>query len=347
MPAEPANDKYRFGVPNNFESGQGFSSDSPLTPFLQNPTTCVPSLSTTAHIRAYDQSTVNTGNAVEAQTSYPSTTGCEQLSFNPSLTAQPTTTGRTRRRALTSILRCRRTPEPHDALALGDPGDHRHPAAGLHDQPQRRRRQDRPAPTPRRNSASSRSRAVPRVLQGRHGLDHSSALPGALPGYVYLGEPKPRRPLSPDPRRPTASAPTSSSPAPIEPDPETGQISSPLPEPAAGPLRGLQPALLRLRARPPGDADPLRHLSGEQHLLPWDAALPSQNSTQFFTIDSGPTAAPARRRPAASTQASRRRRSSNDRRRPQPLLPRPHPRGRRPEPHRPRRHAPRRASPRR
>jgi hypothetical protein len=53
---------------------------------LENPTTCGQPLSTGLDLLYYDFT------AVHADGPWPATTGCDQLSFNPSLTAKPTTT---------------------------------------------------------------------------------------------------------------------------------------------------------------------------------------------------------------------------------------------------------------
>ncbi len=62
------------------------SSNSPLTPFTQNPTTCGSPLSSSLEVLSYD------GGETSASDPWPEMTGCDQLSFNPSLYSQPTTT---------------------------------------------------------------------------------------------------------------------------------------------------------------------------------------------------------------------------------------------------------------
>ena len=62
------------------------SSNSPLTPFLQNPTVCSSPLLASLEVLSYD------GGTTKAEESWPQPSGCDQLSFNPSLYAQPTTT---------------------------------------------------------------------------------------------------------------------------------------------------------------------------------------------------------------------------------------------------------------
>ena len=61
-------------------------SDAPTIPFLQNPTTCGVPLTASVDVLSYD------GETTHAEVPWPPTTGCEQLAFNPALTAQPTTT---------------------------------------------------------------------------------------------------------------------------------------------------------------------------------------------------------------------------------------------------------------
>ena len=65
--------------------GNPAPSNSPLTPFLQNPTSCEEPLETTFDVLSYD------GETTDTAASWPQATGCNQLSFNPSLYAQPTT----------------------------------------------------------------------------------------------------------------------------------------------------------------------------------------------------------------------------------------------------------------
>ena len=60
-------------------------SSSPPAPYLQNPTTCGVPLTASHSIEYYS------GAVVTPRSAWPATTGCDQLTFNPSLTATPTT----------------------------------------------------------------------------------------------------------------------------------------------------------------------------------------------------------------------------------------------------------------
>ncbi len=199
-----------------------------------------------------------------------------------------------RQRQTDSRLGHRRRPQgapaaqPDRPVAVGDQGDDRHPAGRLLDQPQRRRRQDLLL---RRRSATSAPRSAAQCPEfskvGTVEID-SSALPGPIPGCIYLGEPQPgnryRIFLTADGFAThvklagighTRSA-----------DRAAGRH---LPRPAAEPVDRVQHALLRLRARPARDADPVRDLPG-QHApsRPGTRRFRTQTSTQFFTLDSGP-----------------------------------------------------------
>ena len=114
---------------------------------------------------------------------------------------------------------------------------------------------------------------------------------------------------------------------PAHPRPADRSAPGRLRRPAAVPVLTLQPAPLRLRARPPGDADPVRHLPGGEHLHAWDSALPEQtrpSSSPSNRVPAGqparadrcpsrPDSSPASRtRPPASTRRSRSRSRRTD-----------------------------------
>ena len=196
-------------------------------------------------------------------------------------------------------LRDRRQPhgapaaQPDHPLAVRAARRHGHPARGLLDQPQRRRRQDRPAPTPKRTSAPTLRGPLPRVLEDRQPR-RSTARPcrARCPASSTSASRCPATATGSS-SSPTASPPTSSWPARSPPIPQTGQLTITFTEPAAEPADRLQHALLRLRAGPARDPDPVRHLPGDDApSRPGTRALGAQTSTQFFTLDSGPDGAP-------------------------------------------------------
>ena len=94
---------------------------------------------------------------------------------------------------------------------------------------------------------------------------------------------------------PAASGSTPSSSPRCSPDPETGQADRRRRRPAAGPVRRVQPAPLRLRPRPDRDADPLHDLPGRLDLRPLErhARLPALAARSSASTRAR-TAAPAR-----------------------------------------------------
>ena len=98
VPAEPSHDAARFptGSPGEPPGCAGLenagcitprSSGAPDTPFILNPTTCGEPLSSTLEVQTYQDPEATS----QAETAYPASTGCDQLGFNPSLYATPTT----------------------------------------------------------------------------------------------------------------------------------------------------------------------------------------------------------------------------------------------------------------
>ena len=61
-------------------------SSLPIAPMMQNPTTCAGPLESTIDVLAYDL------GRTHGSDTWPATTGCDGLSFDPSLAANPTTT---------------------------------------------------------------------------------------------------------------------------------------------------------------------------------------------------------------------------------------------------------------
>ena len=124
VPADPVHDRNRFPTPQGGfgcfteypdPCGPPIPFNGPAEPYLQNPTTCGEgSLTGALELRYYD------GEVHHAETPWPATTGCEQLSFNPSLTATPTT-GQADAPAGMDV-ESRRPPdaEPDDPVALRD-----------------------------------------------------------------------------------------------------------------------------------------------------------------------------------------------------------------------------------
>lgn len=100
VPAEGPHDAERFpqgspgeppgcvGLENTSCLTSPVPSNLPLSPYTQNPTSCQSPLSSTLDVQTYESPETSS----QAEASYPEATGCDQLSFNPSLFVEPTST---------------------------------------------------------------------------------------------------------------------------------------------------------------------------------------------------------------------------------------------------------------
>ena len=92
----------------------------------------------------------------------------------------------------------------------------------------------------------------------------------------------------------------------LHPDPKTGQLTAELRRPAAAAIRRIRHPSVRLRSRRAGDADPLHRLRGRDATSsPGTTTLARPELAQFvLSVNTGPTAPPARGRRGPSTRAS-------------------------------------------
>ena len=160
------------------------ASNSPLTPFLQSPTNCDSPLSVSLDVLSYD------GGTSHAEGSWPQSTGCDQLSFNPSLYAQPTTNETDTASGIDVNLSIPQQlsstiPSPSElraATVVLPPGFSINSSAA----------DGKVACTDAEaNFGTTAAAECPEFSKvGSVEID-SSALPGPLPGYVYLGQPLP------------------------------------------------------------------------------------------------------------------------------------------------------------
>ena len=309
VPAEPKHDPLRLEVANN----RGFSwygdtlcdangtpstidpntivmpcgskyppvaSNSPLTPFLQNPTNCDSPLMSSLEVLSYD------GGLTSAEYEWPQSTGCDQLSFNPSLFAQPTTTVTDTPSGIDVNLNVPQELSP----TIPSPTELRGATvtlpAGLSINPNAA--DGKTACTDAEASFGTEGEAhCPEFSKvGSLEID-SSALPAPLPGFVYLGQPLPgsryRIFLVAD-----GFATHIKLAGTVTPDPGTGQLVIAFTDLPQSPLtafdmhffgseRGLLATPTRCGTYPVTTT-----------FSPWDSSLGTQTSTQFFTLNSGP-----------------------------------------------------------
>jgi hypothetical protein len=284
VPADASHDAHR--VQNNITQARPWPSNSPLTPFLQNPTACSGSLTSTVTVTGYD------GSVNSASSPWPATTGCDQLTFGPSLSAKPTTTEADSASGVDIDLT---VPQP---LSPNFPSPSEIKAAtitlpvGFSINPNAADGKTSCADVAANIGTGSTAAAdCPEFAKiGTDTID-SSALPAPIPGAIYLGDPQPgnryRIFLTADGFNTHVKLAGS-----VHPDPVTGQLVTSFDNLPQAPLTefnlhffGAERGLLAT----PTQCGTYPVVST---FTPWDEALPSQTSTQFFTIDSGPGGTP-------------------------------------------------------
>jgi hypothetical protein len=274
--------------PNGPEGGgPGYpvSSNSALTPFTQNPTTCgLSSLSTSLNVLSYD------GSETRRETPWPSTTDCDQLSFNPSLFAQPTT----EQTDAPSGLNIDLSAPSFESPSAPSPSEIRGTTVTL-------------PPGFTINSAAADGKTSCADAEAKFGTTEeakcpefakigtlevqSPVLPGVLPGAIYIGKPLPgnryRLFLAFDGFGVHVKLAGT-----VHPDPVTGQVVSEFKNLPQFPFddfnlhffgaeRGILATPVRCGSYPV-----------TTEFEPWDSALPSQTSTQYFSLTSGPSGSP-------------------------------------------------------
>lgn len=280
VPASPENDDMRFKKGGGFPTPGPEISNQPERPFLSNPTTCQGPLTSNLVSSAYD------GGVDEKDAPWPATTGCDQLNFNPSLAAKPSTEAADSASGLDVALKVPQNVSPETPS----------------DSQIRRNVVTLPAGFSI-NSSAADGKTFCSDSQAHFGRDDgaecpetakigtveldSSALPAPIPGAIYIGEPRPgdryRTILTADGFGTHIKLAGS-----IHPDPVTGQMTVDFQNLPQSPLTEFN----------------LHYFGSERGLLatpnqcgtyavntefePWATGLPNQTSTQFFKITAGP-----------------------------------------------------------
>jgi len=266
-------------------------SNSPLTPFLQAPTNCEAPLSSTLEVLSYDG-----GTSTEPR-EWPKMTGCDQLSFDPSLYAQPTTNETDTASGIDVNL----TVPQQVSATLPSPTELREAVVtlpqGFSINPNAADGKTACADAEARFGTEEEAECPQFAKVGSLEIE-SSALPGPLPGYVYLGKPLPgnryRIFLVAN-----GFATHIKLGGTVSPNPTTGQLAITFKELPQSPLTAFD----------------MHFFGSERGLLatptmcgtypvtttftPWDETIGTQTSTQFFTLTSGPngTVCPSASRP--------------------------------------------------
>jgi hypothetical protein len=259
-------------------------SSLPIAPMMQNPTSCSGPLLSTMVTVSYDLGTD------EASAPWPETTGCDRLSFNPSLAANPTTTNTDTASGVEVVLK---VPQPQDPNVPSQselkantvtmpPGFSLNPSAAA----------GKTSCTDAQSSVGTEEEAhCPEFSKiGTVTLD-SSALPAPIGGYIYIGQPKPGEPY-----RLVLTANGFGTAVKLlgttHSDPQTGQLTTTFENLPQTPFQeftlhffGSERGLL---ATPPQCGT----YPVQSAFTPWDGDLSQQTQTQFFVLDHGPNGSP-------------------------------------------------------
>jgi hypothetical protein len=259
-------------------------SNAPLRPYLQNPTTCGVPLTVSIDALFYD------GQSRHAEQAWPGTTGCDQLSFNPSLSAVPTTRETDSASGVDINLSVPQKQSPtvpsgseiREVQVTLPVGFSINPNAAdgkvACEDAQSAFGTEGPGECPELSKIGSLS------------ID-SSALPGPLPGYIYLGAPKPgkmfRLWLIADGFGVHVKLPGD-----VSADPETGQLVTTFADLPQTPFQGFDMHFFGSERGLLSTPTRCGRYAVVSRFVPWNSALPAQGSTQFFDLLSGPAGSP-------------------------------------------------------
>jgi hypothetical protein len=315
VPADPSHDAYRFDPeltilkspnylgefcdasgakstsdpktvvkPCGFQIPPPMASNSPLTPFLQNPTTCAAPLATSLDLLSYD------GGTDHADAIWPQPTGCNQLSFNPSLYAQPTTVSTDSASGADVNLSVPQSMSP----TIPSPSELRAASVTL-------------PPGFSLNSNGADGKVACTDAAARFGTRDAAecpeyakvgtlvienpALPGPLPGFVYLGEPKAgnrfRLLLVAD-----GFATHVKIPGTITPDPQTGQLTVSFENLPQQPLTAFNMHFFGSERGALATPTECGTYPVTSTFVPWNERQAPQTSIQYFTLEQGPEGKP-------------------------------------------------------
>lgn len=283
--------------PGNCAGVTGVPPGIPAVPYLQNPTTCGSPGPGTASVEYYE------GANVSAEVPWPATTGCDQLNFNPSQTTKATTTAADTVSGVDVDLKVPQSLSPFTASQSQIKSNTVTLPEGLTLNPGAA--DGKVACSDALTSIGTLFAAIcPDFAKvGTLELD-VAALPGPIPGALYLGEPKPGEPyrlvLTADGFATHVKLIGS-----VKPDPVTGQLTVSFELPQA-PLQEINMHFFGSERGFLATPEQCGTYAVKNRFVPWDSALSTQESTSFVTIDSGPngSACPNGPRPFAPTFAA-------------------------------------------
>jgi hypothetical protein len=275
----------------SLEAVSGFFADKlpvnsslPVAPFTQNPTTCVGPLLSTIDTLAYDRETDH------SEGPWPGTTGCDQLSFDPSLAAKPTTTSADTASGMALDLKVPQFQDPDTP----SPSEIRSVEIRLPDG-----FTINPNAADGKTSCSNAQAQIgttepaecPEFAKVGTTELNSSALPAPIHGYAYLGDPRPG-----DPYRLILTADGFGTSIKLQgsilANPGNGKLTISFQDLPQAPFQEFNVHMFGSERGVLATPTQCGTYPVETKFTPWAAELSIQESTQFFTIDSGPGGAP-------------------------------------------------------
>jgi hypothetical protein len=259
-------------------------SNSPHVPFLINPVTCNTSDHSSLKLIGYD------GSEETATDSWPTSTGCDQLSFNPSLSAQPTTTATDSASGIDADLTVPQilsptfpSPSPIKSASVTLPvGYSINPNAA----------DGKVACTDAQaNFGTTEEAHCPEFSKIGTDVVDSPALPAPIEGGIYLGEPKPgsryRIFLTAD-----GFATHVKLAGVVKLDPQTGQVVNVFDNLPQAPLSEFKLHFFGAERGVLSTPTQCGQYAVQSTFTAWDEAVSSQSATQFFNLETGPGGVP-------------------------------------------------------
>ena len=282
VPADETHDEER--CLSNEECFVKVPSNSPEIPFLVNPGVCSSDLTSKVTVVGYDNS-VNT-----ATSPWPRPTGCDQLTFNPSLSARPTTTAADSASGVDVNLTVPQLfspqfPSPSEIKAATlklPPGFSLNPNAADG---------KRSCSEAEANFGTTEEAHCPEF--SKVGVDTivSPALPAPISGGIYLGDPLPN-----DRYRIYLTADGFGTHVKLlgtaTPDPVTGQLTTRFEDLPQSPLTEFNLHFFGAERGILATPTQCGTYEVQSTFVPWDDVLATQSATQFFEIETGPDGAP-------------------------------------------------------
>jgi hypothetical protein len=274
---------YKHTESGEFEK-EPVATSIPIRPLIQSPTTCVGPLESSMETLAYDR------EYDYAQQPWPATTGCDQLSFNPSLSANPTTQVTDTASGLDVNLLAPQFQDP----STPSPSELRSGVVTLPEgfsiNPNAADGKVVCSDAEARLGTREAAQCPEFSKVGTVTLD-SSALPEPIPGAIYLGESKPG-----DRYRLILTAfgfgTAIKIPGSVRPNPTNGQLTVAFEDLPQAPFQGFDMHFFGSERGLLATPEKCGKYPVHSVFTPWDGALSTQSTTQFFVLDSAPRGLP-------------------------------------------------------